>query len=143
MLAIAGYCGLRVLLPLMNKLINLIRSIINSALPKQKQPQPTIDSYGQQSCGLPQEQIQSVMEWLFLSLVSAGYWGNAHLIWYDDAQANSELEQALAEAIRQREPTFLYRVGDRTLQPPAGVYWRLMTEHPSARIYQLEVKDNE
>ncbi|WP_335230628.1 hypothetical protein [Nostoc sp.] len=31
---------------------------------KPKPAQPTIDSYGQQSCGVSQEQIQSVMEWL-------------------------------------------------------------------------------
>ncbi|MEH1781752.1 MAG: hypothetical protein V7K67_19140 [Nostoc sp.] len=31
---------------------------------KPKPAQPTIDSYGQQSCGVEQQQIQSVMEWL-------------------------------------------------------------------------------
>jgi hypothetical protein len=124
----------------MNRLTNLIRSLISSAFPTQKQPQPTIDSYGQQSCGLPEQQIQSVMEWLFLSLVKTGYWGNSHLLWYDDAEP--ELEQALAEAIRQQEPTFLYRVGDRTLQPPDGFCWRLINEHPSTRIYELEVRDD-
>lgn len=127
----------------MNRLINLIRSLVDSAFPTQKQPQPTIDSYGQQSCGLPEEQIQSVMEWLFLSLVSAGYWGNSHLIWYNDTEPSSDLEQALKEAIQQREPTFLYRVGSRTLGPPDGFYWRMITEHPSTRIYELEVKNNE
>lgn len=81
------------------------------------------------------------MEWLFFSLVGAGYWENAHLLWYNDAEPNSELEQALKEAIQQREPTFLYRVGDRTLQPPHGFYWRMIIEHPSTRIYQLEVRD--
>lgn len=138
------YRVLKVSRPLsMNRLTNLIRSLISSAFPTQKQPQPTIDSYGQHSCGLPEEEIQSIMEWLFLSLVSAGYWGNAHLIWYNDAEPNSELEQALKEAISQQEPTFLYRCGDRTLQPPDGFYWRMITEHPSTRIYELEVKDNE
>ncbi len=127
----------------MNRLINLIRSLVDSAFPTQKQPQPTIDSYGQQSCGLPEEEIQSVMEWLFLSLVSAGYWGNSHLLWYNDAEPNSDLEQALKEAISQREPTFLYRVGERTVEPPAGFYWRMIAEHPSTRIYELEVKNNE
>lgn len=131
-------------LPLpMNRLINLIRSLVDSAFPTQKQPQPTIDSYGQQSCGLPEAEIQSVMEWVFLSLVSAGYWGNSHLLWYNDAEPNSDLEQALKEAIQQREPTFLYRVGSRTLEPPGGFYWRMITEHPSTRIYELEVKNNE
>ncbi|HEY9674158.1 MAG TPA: hypothetical protein V6D11_22155, partial [Waterburya sp.] len=85
----------------MNRLTNLVRSLISSAFPTQRQPQPTIDSYGQHECALPEKQIQSIMEWLFLSLVSAGYWGNAHLIWYDDAEPNSEFEQALKEAIQQ------------------------------------------
>ena len=41
---------------------------------KPKPAQPTIDSYGQSSCTEPQE-IQSVMEWLFASLIVAGYFG--------------------------------------------------------------------
>ncbi|HEY9668357.1 MAG TPA: hypothetical protein V6C91_16230 [Coleofasciculaceae cyanobacterium] len=125
----------------MNPLLNSIRSLLNSAFPTQQQPQPTIDSYGQHSSGLPEPQIQSLMEWLFLSLVSADYWGNSHLIWYDDANPNPDLEQALNEAINQQEPTFLFRVGDRTLSPPTGYYWRMITEHPSTRLYQLEVTD--
>jgi hypothetical protein len=137
------YCVLRLSLSLlMNRLTNLIRSLVDSAFPTPKQPQPTIDSYGQQSCGLKEEQIQSIMEWLFLSLVGAGYWGNSHLLWYNDTEPNSELEQALKEAIRQREPTFLYRCGDRTLQPPDEFYWRMIAEHPSTRIYELEVRDD-
>ncbi len=123
----------------MNQLLSLIRSLLSSAFPTKKQPQPTIDSYGQHSCGLPEEEIQSIMEWLFLSLVNAGYFGNSHLIWYNDAQPNSDNEQALKEAIRQQEPTFLYRCGERTLPPPASYYWRMITEHPSTRIYQLKV----
>lgn len=127
----------------MNRLTNLIRSLVDSAFPTQKLPQPTIDSYGQNSCGLPEEEIQSIMEWLFLSLVSAGYWGNSHLLWYNDAEPEAELEQVLKEAKRLQEPTFLYRVGERTLVPPAGFYWRMITEQPSTRVYQLEVKEND
>jgi hypothetical protein len=77
------------------------------------------------------------MEWLFLSLMNAGYSGNAHLIWYDDANPHPDLEQALKEAIRFSVPTFLYRCGNRTLLPPDGYYWRMMPEHLSTRIYQL------
>jgi hypothetical protein len=126
----------------MNRLINLIRALISSAFPTKKQPQPTIDSYGQNSCGLPEAEIQGLMEWLFLSLVNGGYWGNAHLIWYNEAE-DPDQEQALKEAIRFNEPTFLYRVGDRTLQPPKGYYWRMISEHPSTRFYQLEVREND
>lgn len=127
---------------IMNRIINLIRSLISSAFPTKEQPQPTIDSYGQSSTGLPEDQIQSIMEWLFLSLVNAGYWGNAHLIWYNEAE-DQDKEQALKEAIKFNEPTFLYRVGDRILQPPGGYYWRMISEHPSTRIYQLEVREND
>ena len=76
--------------------LNLIRALIREAFPTKKQPQPTIDSYGQNSCGLPEDQIQSIMEWLFLSLISAGYWGNAPLLWYNEAE-DPDLEQALKE----------------------------------------------
>ena len=93
-------------------------------------------------CGLPEEEIQGILEWLFLSLVNGGYWGNAHLIWYNEAE-DLDKEQALKEAILFNEPTFLYRVGDRTIEPPTGYYWRMIAEHPSTRIYQLEVKEND
>ncbi len=127
----------------MNRLTNLIRSLVNSAFPTQNQPQPTIDSYGQNSCGLSEDQIQLIMEWLFLSLMNALYFENAQLVWYNDADPNPDLEQALRESIKQQEPTLLYRCGERTLQPPEGYYWRMITEHPSTRIYQLEVKNNQ
>ena len=83
------------------------------------------------------------MEWLFLSLVSGGYWGNSHLFWYNEAQEDPDNEQALKEAIRPKEPTFLYRVSARTIEPPTGYYWRMIAEHPSTRIYQLEVEEND
>lgn len=73
--------------------------------------------------------------------MNAGYVENAHLIWYNDAQPDSDLEQALKEAIQFKEPTFLYRCGTRTIPPPSGYYWRMMAEHPSTRIYQLEVRE--
>jgi hypothetical protein len=127
----------------MNQPLSFIRSLFTAAFPTKQQPQPTIDSYGFNSSGLTEEQIQPVMEWLFLSLISAGYFENAHLIWYNDANPNPDLEQALKEAIGQQEPTFLYRCGDRTLPPPARYYWRMMTEHNSTRLYQLEVREDD
>ncbi|MGH1394277.1 MAG: hypothetical protein ACRAVC_09595 [Trichormus sp.] len=50
---------------------------------KPKPPQPTIERYGQSSSGVEPEQIQSLMEWLFESLLNAGYFGKSHLIWYN------------------------------------------------------------
>ncbi|MCC5667794.1 hypothetical protein LC653_28930 [Nostoc sp. CHAB 5784] len=110
---------------------------------KPKPAQPTIDSYGQQSCGVSQEQIQSLMEWLFASLLNAGYLGKAHIIWYNSDRPDPSLEQVMKKAMHRGEPIFLYRCGGRVSSLPTGYYWRMMNEYPSMRIYQLEVKDGE
>jgi hypothetical protein len=90
------------------------------------------------------EEMQPIMEWLFASLLNAGYSGTAHLIWYNDAvPPNPYLEKAVKDGIRKDEPTLLYRCGARVQLLPNGYYWRLMAEHPSNRIYQLEVKDED
>lgn len=61
--------------------MNILSRILN---PKPKEPEaPTIESYGQPSSGLTMEQIQSVMEWLGLSLYYAGHLGTSHIIWYN------------------------------------------------------------
>jgi len=102
---------------------------------KPKSAQPTIDSYGQASSGVSQEQIQWLMEWLFASLLNAGYCGKSHLIWYNSDRPNPSLERVMKKA--------MHRCGGRAMQPPAEYYWRMMDEHPSMRIYQLEVSDGE
>lgn len=110
---------------------------------KPKPAQPTIDCYGQQVCGVPQEQIQSLMEWLFASLLNAGYLGKSHIIWYNSDNPDPSLEQKVKKVVRSGEPIFLYRCGGRVSSLPTGYYWRMMDEYPSMRIYQLEVKDGE
>lgn len=110
---------------------------------KPKPAQPTIDSYGQPSSGVEPEQIQLLMEWLFASLLNAGYLGKSHLIWYDSDNPNASLEQVVKKAMRRDEPIFLYRCAGRVSLPPAGYYWRMIDEHPSMRIYQLEIRDGE
>ncbi|MFS0518506.1 hypothetical protein ACEYW6_27955 [Nostoc sp. UIC 10607] len=110
---------------------------------KPKSAQPTIDSYGQQSCGVEQQQIQSLMEWLFASLLNAGYSGKSHLIWYNSENPDTTLEQTVKKVMKRDEPIFLYRCGGRVSSLPTGYYWRMMDEYPSMRIYQLEVKDGE
>ncbi|MDJ0718769.1 MAG: hypothetical protein QNJ54_31845 [Prochloraceae cyanobacterium] len=118
----------------MNRLFKLLFSLL------QPKPQsPTIESYGQTNNNLPDEQIKAVMEWLFASLLNAGYKGRAHVIWYDDTQPDSSLKDAVRIGIWRDEPTFLYRCGNRVQSTPDGYYWRMMNEHPSTRIYQLEV----
>ncbi len=107
---------------------------------KPKPAQPTINGYGQQSCGVEPIQIQSLMEWLFESLLNAGYFGKSHLIWYNSNKPDPSLECMMKKAMRQGEPVFLYRCGGRVSPLPTEYYWRMMDEHPSMRIYQLEVK---
>ncbi|WP_322729707.1 hypothetical protein [Nostoc sp. ChiQUE01b] len=43
--------------------------------------------------------------------------------------------------MRRGESVFLHRCGGRAMPLPAGYYWRMMAEHPSMRISQLEVRD--
>lgn len=109
--------------------------------PKPKPAQPTIESYGQQSCGVDPEKIQSVMEWLFASLLNAGYFEKAYIFWFDDKNPDPNLEQVVKKAMRRGEPIFLYRCGARVQPPPNGYYWRMMPEHQSMRIYQLEIQE--
>ena len=113
---------------------------LQALLPSPKPKQLTIDSYGQETCGLPFAQIQSVMEWLSLSLMAAGYQAKAHVIW-DSQEAGVNLADVLKNSLRHDEPTFLYRCGDRPMPPPTGYYWRLMPEYPTLRMYQLERKE--
>ncbi len=72
---------------------------------KPKPAQPTIDSYGQPTT-IDQEQIQSVMEWLFATLLNAGYVGKSHIIWYDSNKPDHALEKAVKKAMRRNEPIF-------------------------------------
>ena len=83
------------------------------------------------------------MKWLGMSLVHSGYRGKSHLIWYDSGKPDAALEQAVWTGMRRGELTFLYRCSDRTMPPPPGRYWRMMSEHPSMRIYQLEGREGE
>jgi hypothetical protein len=109
---------------------------------KPKPTAPTIDSYGQSSSGIEQQQIQSIMEWLFGSLMSAGYFGKSHIIWYDSDNPDLSLEQIVKKLSHNlKEPVFLYRIGSTAMSPPDGYSWRMMGEHPSMRVYQLEVID--
>ena len=92
--------------------------------------------------GVSAEMIQAVMEWLFASLMNAGYYGQSHLYWLHP-QAEPAQDRELKRCHRQGEPVWGYRCGDRIPAPSSDFYWRLMPKHPSMRIYQLEVKDND
>ena len=106
-------------------------------------PKPTIESYGQPN-GVSPEQVQSLMEWLFASLLNAGYVGRSHLIWYDNNNPEPSLKKVVKKSIRSDEPVFLYRCcGGRAMPAPQGYYWRIMEEYPSMRVYQLEVRNSD
>ena len=75
----------------MKKYLNLFTALIASLKPKSELP--IINSYGQSP--LTQEQQQYLMEWLFASLMGAGYFGKAHLIWDDDQGREREIFTAL------------------------------------------------
>lgn len=115
---------------------------LTSLFSKRVSQTPKIISYGEDTSNLPMEKVQPVMEWLFASLLNAKYWGKAHVIWFDDAHPLS-VHKEIGAALRRNEPLFLYRIGDRPSTPLTGYYWRLMPEHSSLRIYQLEAKDED
>jgi hypothetical protein len=126
----------------MHGILRRIQSSLSAILPKSGSDRPTISSYGQEESNLSIEEMQSVMEWLFLSLMNAGYFSRSHLVWLQP-EGSVKLNRQLQDLHRQGEPVLAYRCGARTSTPPAGFYWRLMLEHPSLRIYQLEVKQDD
>ncbi|PHJ62434.1 hypothetical protein VF14_18040 [Nostoc linckia z18] len=103
---------------------------------KSKSEKFEIECYGQSDSGQDAEQIQQIMEWLFASLMNAGYFGRSHLIW---DLGDQDWKQIAVTGLLRDEPVFLYRCNDRPSLPPEHCCWRLMTEYPSLRIYQLEV----
>ena len=116
----------------MKKYLNLATALIASLKPKSKIP--IIDTYGQST--LNQDEQQALMEWLFASLMGAGYFSKAHLIWDDGQQREREIFTALI----RNEPIFLYRQGARPTPTVEGYGWRLISEHPSLRVYELQVE---
>jgi hypothetical protein len=113
---------------------------IQALLPFSKPSQLIISSHGQETCGLPFEQIQAVMEWLGLSLIAAGYQARAHII-LDCPETVVTFDSVRKNSLRRNEPTFLYRCGDRPMPPPKRCYWRLMSKYPTLRMHQLERQD--
>ncbi len=120
----------------MTRFSGLASALLASLRPKSNKLE--VDSYSQTS--LPEEEVRGIMEWLFASLMNAGYLGKAHLIWDSGDQT---WDKPTLTGVLRDEPVFLYRCGDRPSSSPEKCYWRLMSEHPSLRIYQLEIqKDN-
>jgi len=119
--------------------LSLMRRLLSLFTP-QKPTSPILRSYGQEVSGIAPPVIQKVIGWLALSLIQAGYFGKAHLFWLD-AEDDPEVMRQLKRVAHQQKPIFLYRCADRVPSPPQGYYWRMMTEHQSLRVYQLESKE--
>ncbi|MFN6475227.1 hypothetical protein [Nostoc sp. DedQUE07] len=118
----------------MNSLLKIPSLLLGLIKPKSNKLE--IECYGQGDSGLDMQKIQQIIEWLFASLMNAGYLGKSHLIW--DLGEQDWKQVALTGLLRD-EPVFLYRCNDRPSLPPEHCCWRLMAEYPSLRIYQLEV----
>ncbi len=116
----------------MKKYLNLVTALLASLKPTSELP--IIDSYGEST--LNQDEQQALMEWLFASLMGAGYFSKAHLIWDD----GKDREREIFTALMRNEPIFLYRQGARPTQTVEGYGWRLIGEHPSFRVYELEME---
>jgi hypothetical protein len=127
---------------LLHRMRDRLRTKLLMLLPEPASINSTINSMGQPESRVSAETIQAVMEWLFASLMHAGYYGPSHLYWLHP-QVEPAQHRALQQCHRQAEPVLGYRCGDRMPAPPFGYYWRLMPEHPSMRIYQLEVKNDD
>ena len=120
--------------------LNLLQRLHDTIRP---QPQePTLYCYGDEHLGLDRGEMQPVMEWLFLSMMNAGYDGDAHLCWYDHENPCPGIEGGVLEGLKQEELIFGYRWGGRMWALPEGYHWRMMPEHPSMRVYQLEVEED-
>ncbi|MEM9214687.1 MAG: hypothetical protein AAGD25_10105 [Cyanobacteria bacterium P01_F01_bin.150] len=115
-------------------MVRLLKRILG--LPQEEKI--TFDCYGEDSSGVSHAIVQEIMEWISLSLYHCGYRGNAQVIWYNEDVSNDWVQEALQEGIRKDEPVLLYRTGMTTSSAPTGYYWRMVPEHPSTRIYQLE-----
>jgi hypothetical protein len=94
--------------------------------------------YGQENSGLPMEKIQPIMQWISFSIYNTGYRGESHVFW---VLPRTDQRRELQRLYRKGEMVMAYRLGDRMAPAPDGLYWRMVTEHESTRIYQLEEQE--
>ena len=120
----------------MKKILDVGLALASSLLPKSKKLE--IDSYGQESAGLSEDELQNLNQWLVEAMMGAGYFGKAHLLFDDGYQ---DWNRISLKGFLRDEPVFLYRLGDRPSHPPEKCFWRLMPEYPSLRVYQLVAQD--
>jgi hypothetical protein len=94
--------------------------------------------HGLENSGLPMEKIQPIMEWISASIYKSGYTGESHVFWL---LPKTDQRRELLRLYRKGDMVMAYRLGDRMAPAPDGLYWRMVTEHPSTRIYQLEEQE--
>lgn len=116
----------------MKKLLDVAIALGSSLLPKSRKLE--IDAYGQNNAGLSSDELLSLNQWLMATMMGAGYFGKAHLL-FDDGQ--QDWDRISLKGFLRDEPVFLYRLGDRASAAPANCFWQLMPEHLSLRVYQL------
>ncbi len=95
-----------------------------------------IEIHGQPNNGIPEEEIIGAIQWLF----TAGYHRPCHFIRNPDNLSNSSYWDEVRYGIQQDEPVFIYRYGNRLQSAPEGYYWSPIDEHPSTRIYRLQIR---
>jgi len=129
----------------MNPLLQRIQQLTSSWLPGKGTPAEEgvttfqVYSYGQQNSGLEVEEIQPIMEWVSCSIyLGSDYTGKSHLFWL---LPGDDLRSDLQRLYRKGDVILAYRCSDRMAPAPEGLYWRMVTEHPSTRIYQLEEQE--
>ncbi|MEH1811526.1 MAG: hypothetical protein V7L09_03505 [Nostoc sp.] len=87
----------------MNSLLKIPSLLLGLIKPKSNKLE--IECYGQGDSGLDMQKIQQIIEWLFASLMNAGYQGMSHLIWDLGEQ---DWKQVVLMGLLKDEPVFLY-----------------------------------
>jgi hypothetical protein len=88
---------------LLHHLRDRLHTKLLTLLPAPTPTSPTINSRGQPESGVSAETIQAVMEWLFASLMHAGYYGPSHLYWLQP-QVRASTAPSLQQCHRLGEP---------------------------------------
>lgn len=120
-----------------NKIITVLAALA-ALLPHRSPTSLQIETYGM---GLLDEPAaRQVLEWVARSLIHYHYIGTAHLLF---SEGDEFIHWQVLTGFLRDQPAFLYRCGENVVQVPVNVYWRLIEEHPSLRVYQLELKSDE
>ena len=106
---------------------------------------PTIHCYGDEYLGLSEKEMQPVQEWLLAKMLHVDSCKEIHLCWYDSEDpwpslACPGIAKELLEGLKKQQPVFGICQGTSLWSLPEGYSWRMLSEHSSVKIYQLEAK---